>query len=128
MQALIGIGSGGITGEGLGESIQKINFLPEAHTDMIFAVIGEELGLVGAILVAGAFLVFAWAGLRIAAGCADPFGKRLAVGHHDPRLRASSRQPRRRAGHRAAHGYPAAVRLLRGVVSRRSARCGRDPP
>jgi cell division protein FtsW len=80
VQALIGIGSGGITGEGLGQGIQKINFLPEAHTDMIFAVIGEELGLVGATLVVGAFLAFAWAGFRIAVGCADPFGKRLAAG------------------------------------------------
>jgi cell division protein FtsW len=80
VQAMIGIGSGGFSGEGLGQSIQKINFLPEAHTDMIFAVIGEELGLIGATLVAGAFLVFAWAGFRIAMGCRDPFGKRLAVG------------------------------------------------
>ena len=80
VQAMIGIGSGGITGEGLGQGIQKINFLPEAHTDMIFAVIGEELGLVGATLVASAFFAFAWAGFRIAMGCADPFGKRLAAG------------------------------------------------
>jgi cell division protein FtsW len=80
VQAMIGIGSGGITGEGLGQGIQKINFLPEAHTDMIFAVIGEELGLVGSTLVAGAFFVFAWAGFRVAAACADPFGKRLAAG------------------------------------------------
>ena len=80
VQAMIGIGSGGITGDGLGQGIQKINFLPEAHTDMIFAVIGEELGLVGATLVAAAFFAFAWAGFRIAMGCADPFGKRLAAG------------------------------------------------
>jgi cell division protein FtsW len=80
VQAMIGIGSGGITGMGLGQGIQKINFLPEAHTDMIFAVIGEELGLVGATLVAAAFFAFAWAGFRIAMGCADPFGKRLAAG------------------------------------------------
>ena len=80
VQAMIGIGSGGITGTGLGQGIQKINFLPEAHTDMIFAVIGEELGLVGATLVAAAFFAFAWAGFRIAIGCADPFGKRLAAG------------------------------------------------
>ena len=80
VQAMIGIGSGGITGEGLGRGIQKINFLPEAHTDMIFAVIGEELGLIGATLVAGAFFAFAWAGFRVAMRCADPFGKRLAAG------------------------------------------------
>ena len=80
VQAVIGIGSGGITGEGLGQGIQKINFLPEAHTDMIFAVVGEELGLIGSALVIGAFGVFAWAGFRIALHCRDPFGKRLAAG------------------------------------------------
>ena len=80
VQAIIGIGSGGLTGDGLGQGIQKVNFLPEAHTDMIFAVIGEELGLVGSTLVIGAFAVFAWAGFRVALGCRDPFGKRLAAG------------------------------------------------
>lgn len=80
VQAMIGIGSGGITGEGLGQGIQKINFLPEAHTDMIFAVVGEELGLIGSMLVVAAFAVFAWAGFGIALACRDPFGKRLAAG------------------------------------------------
>jgi cell division protein FtsW len=80
VQAIIGIGSGGLTGEGLGQGIQKVNFLPEAHTDMIFAVVGEELGLVGSTLVIAAFAVFAWAGFRVALGCRDPFGKRLAAG------------------------------------------------
>jgi cell division protein FtsW len=80
LQAVIGIGSGGITGNGLGEGVQKINFLPEAHTDMIYAVIGEELGLVGSVAVVAAFLAFAWAGFRIALRCRDAFGKRLAVG------------------------------------------------
>ena len=80
VQAMIGIGSGGLTGEGLGQGIQKINFLPEAHTDMIYAVIGEELGLIGATAVAAAFFAFAWAGFRVAMRCEDPFGKRLAAG------------------------------------------------
>jgi cell division protein FtsW len=80
VQAIIGIGSGGLTGDGLGQGIQKVNFLPEAHTDMIFAVVGEELGLVGAALVIAAFTVFAWAGFRVALSCRDPFGKRLAAG------------------------------------------------
>lgn len=80
VQAIIGMGSGGITGEGLGQGIQKVNFLPEAHTDMIFAVVGEELGLVGSSLVIAAFAVFAWAGFRVALQCRDPFGKRLAAG------------------------------------------------
>jgi cell division protein FtsW len=80
VQAMIGIGSGGITGEGLGEGVQKVLYLPEAHTDMIFAVVGEELGLVGSALVIGAFAVFAIAGFRIALRCRDPFGKLLAAG------------------------------------------------
>jgi cell division protein FtsW len=80
VQAMIGIGSGGITGEGLGEGVQKVLYLPEAHTDMIFAVIGEELGLVGSALVIGAFATFAVVGFRIAMRCRDPFGKLLAAG------------------------------------------------
>ena len=80
VQAQISIGSGGIFGRGLGQGIEKIHYLPEAHTDMIFAVIGEELGLVGAgVLVAG-YCAFAYAGLRLAIACKDPFGKRLAAG------------------------------------------------
>ena len=80
VQALIGFGSGGLTGEGLGESVSKVLYLPEAHTDMIFAVIGEELGLVGSMLVIGAFAAFAFAGFRVAIRCKDPFGKLLAAG------------------------------------------------
>jgi cell division protein FtsW len=80
VQAIIGMGSGGITGEGLGQGISKIFYLPEAHTDMIFAIVGEELGLVGSTVVIAAFAVFAWAGFRIALQCRDPFGKRLAAG------------------------------------------------
>lgn len=80
VQAIIGMGSGGITGEGLGHGISKIFYLPEAHTDMIFAIVGEELGLIGSTMVIAAFAVFAWAGFRIALQCRDPFGKRLAAG------------------------------------------------
>jgi cell division protein FtsW len=80
VQAMIGLGSGGIFGVGLGQSVQKANYLPEAHTDMIFAIIGEELGLVGATFVIAAYCAFAYAGLRIALQCKDPFGKRLAAG------------------------------------------------
>jgi cell division protein FtsW len=80
VQATIGIGSGGFTGAGLGEGVGKISYLPEAHTDMIFAVVGEELGLIGSVLVIGAFAVFAVAGFRVALRCRDPFGKLLAAG------------------------------------------------
>jgi cell division protein FtsW len=80
VQAMIALGSGGIFGVGLGESVQKIYYLPEASTDMIFAIIGEELGLVGVLAVVGAFALFAYAGLNIALRCKDPFGKGLAAG------------------------------------------------
>ncbi len=80
VQALISLGSGGWFGVGLGHGVAKINYLPEAHTDMILGVIGEELGLVGVAAVLAAFVAFAWAGLRVALTCKDPFGKRLAVG------------------------------------------------
>src|SRR5207302_1829165 len=66
VQALIGLGSGGVFGDGLGQGIQKVNYLPEAHTDMIFAVIGEELGLIGTAALVLGYAVFAYAGLRIA--------------------------------------------------------------
>jgi cell division protein FtsW len=80
VQAMLALGSGGIFGEGLGQSVSKANYLPEAHTDMIFAIIGEELGLVGSTALIAAYAAFAYAGFRVALGCRDPFGKRLAAG------------------------------------------------
>jgi cell division protein FtsW len=80
VQAMIGMGSGGLFGVGLGQSVLKANYLPEAHTDMIFAIIGEELGLVGTTAVIAAYAAFAYAGFRVALACRDPFGKRLAAG------------------------------------------------
>jgi cell division protein FtsW len=80
VQALISFGSGGFLGAGLGHGVAKINYLPEAHTDMIFAVSGEELGLLGVTAVIAAYATFAYAGLRVALACTDPFGKRLAAG------------------------------------------------
>jgi cell division protein FtsW len=80
VQAMIGLGSGGLFGVGLGQSVGKIHYLPEAHTDMIFAVIGEELGLIGAAGLIVAYGAFAYAGLRIALACRDLLGKRFAAG------------------------------------------------
>lgn len=80
VQALVAVGSGGWFGRGIGESVQKVHYLPEATTDMIFAVIAEELGLVGSLMTVSLYAVFGWAGFTIALRCADPFGKRLAVG------------------------------------------------
>jgi cell division protein FtsW len=80
LQAQIGMGSGGPFGVGLGQGVQKIFYLPEAHTDMMLANIGEELGLVGVGAVIAAYALFAYAGFDIAMRCKDPFGKRLAAG------------------------------------------------
>ena len=79
-QAQIALGSGGLVGVGIGESLQKAFYLPEAHTDMIAAVIGEELGLVGIVGLVGLYGLFGYAGLRIAQRARDRYGKLLAVG------------------------------------------------
>jgi cell division protein FtsW len=79
-QSLVGLGSGHVTGVGLGASRAKWGFLPNAHTDFIFAIIGEELGLVGSLLVAGLFVAFAVAGVRTASRAPDRFGTLLAAG------------------------------------------------
>src|SRR5262252_1656394 len=80
MQSLIAVGSGGFTGVGLMESKQKLFYLPEAHTDFIYAVICEELGFVGAILVIALFGIYGWRGLRAAFSAPDGFGRLLALG------------------------------------------------
>ncbi len=79
-QALLALGSGGFFGVGLGQSRQKFNYLPEPVTDSIFAVLGEELGMIGAVVVVSLFIFVAWRGLRVALRAPDEFGKLLAVG------------------------------------------------
>jgi len=79
-QSLVGLASGGLFGVGLGESRSKYGFLPNAHTDFIFAIISEELGLVGALLVIGMFLGFATLGVKAALRAPDRFGMLLAGG------------------------------------------------
>jgi cell division protein FtsW len=80
IQALLAFGSGGVTGLGLGLSRQKYFYLPEAQTDFIFAIIGEELGLIGTLAIVAAFAAFAWAGFRIAATSKDRYARLVAVG------------------------------------------------
>jgi len=80
VQALTAIGHGGLFGVGLGESVQKIFYLPEAHTDMILAVIGEELGLFGIIGLIGLYGMIGYAGLRVAKLARDRYSKLLAAG------------------------------------------------
>lgn len=79
-QSLIAIGSGGITGRGFGQSIQKFNFLPEPIGDSIFAVAGEEFGFIGMVGIILLFIFFSFRGLRIAAQIPDSFGRLTAVG------------------------------------------------
>jgi cell division protein FtsW len=79
-QAMIALGSGGWTGLGLGNGRQKLGFVPEHHTDFIFSIIGEELGLVATLLVVAAFVVIALCGLCIALHARDTFGTLLAAG------------------------------------------------
>jgi cell division protein FtsW len=79
-QAKIALGSGGLFGVGIGNGVQKAFYLPEAHTDMISAVIGEELGLVGILGVVGLFSLFGYAGLQVARKARDGFGKLLVAG------------------------------------------------
>lgn len=80
IQSLYALGSGGLFGVGLGQSHQKFYYLPEQHTDFIFAVLGEELGFFGGSLVIILFLLFIWRGFKIALSIQDPFASLLAVG------------------------------------------------
>jgi cell division protein FtsW len=80
IQSLIAVGTGGVTGLGLMEGKQKLFYLPEPHTDFIFAVTAEELGLVGAIAVVALFTIFLWRGMRASWRTGDMFGRYLAVG------------------------------------------------
>lgn len=79
-QSLIGLGSGGLLGRGLGESTQKLSWLPDSYTDFIFSILGEEAGLVGTILISGMFLLLALRALKISRKCNDTFGEMLVVG------------------------------------------------
>jgi cell division protein FtsW len=80
VQAEVALGSGGLHGVGLGEGLQKAFYLPEAHTDMILATVGEELGLVGVFSLLAAFAVIAWAGFRIALAAPDTHQQAIAAG------------------------------------------------
>ncbi len=79
-QSLIALGSGNLTGLGLGNSVQKYSYLPESHTDFIFAIIGEELGLVGTILIVVLFVLFMFFGVRVCIKTKDYFGRIMAAG------------------------------------------------
>jgi cell division protein FtsW len=79
-QSFYALGPGGLLGRGLGDSMQKLFFLPEPHTDFIFAIVGEEIGFVGTILVLLLFGLFLWRGMRAAAKAGDPYRSLVAAG------------------------------------------------
>lgn len=79
-QGLLALGRGGLFGVGAGKSVQKFSYLPEAHTDMIFAVLGEEFGLIGVAIVVGLFALFVLSAFQLARRCTDPFGRYLVAG------------------------------------------------
>ncbi len=117
-QSLIALGSGGVNGVGLGAGRAKWMFLPNAHTDFIFAIIGEELGLVGCLLVLGLFVGFGLVGLRVARRAPDRFGMLLAAGVTAWIVGQAVDQPRRGRRHAAGVGHPVAVPLGRRFVAR----------
>jgi len=80
IQSLLALGSGGLVGMGLGQSRQKFFYLPQRHTDFIYAILGEELGFIGAALVLLLFFVLLWRGFRVALTIQDGFGSLLAAG------------------------------------------------
>jgi cell division protein FtsW len=80
VQSFLALGSGGVFGVGLGQSRQKLFYLPEAHTDFIFSIIGEELGVVGSLLVLFLFIIILWFGMKICLKSLDLFGHLLALG------------------------------------------------
>lgn len=79
-QSFYALGPGGLLGRGLGDSMQKLFFLPEPHTDFIFAIVGEEMGFVGALLVLVLYALFLWRGTRAALRAGDPYASYLAMG------------------------------------------------
>jgi cell division protein FtsW len=79
-EAMVALGSGGITGKGLGDGRQKLGFVPEHHTDFIFSIIGEELGLIATMLVLAGFVGIVISGIYIAHHAREPFGLYLASG------------------------------------------------
>jgi cell division protein FtsW len=80
VQSLIAVGNGGLSGRGLGYGVQKLGYLPDPHTDFIYAVVAEEFGLIGASILLACFCVVAWRGLKTAFRAPDAFGSFLALG------------------------------------------------
>lgn len=80
IQSFYALGAGGVTGLGLGQSRQKTLYMPEPHNDFIFSIIGEELGLIGCLVIIALFIIFIWRGISVAIKAKDTYGTLLAIG------------------------------------------------
>ena len=80
IQSFLALGSGGVTGLGLGQSRQKTLYMPEPHNDFIFSIIGEEVGLIGCLFIILLFIYFIWKGINVSIKAPDVYGKLLAMG------------------------------------------------
>lgn len=80
IQSFYALGAGGVTGLGLGQSRQKTLYMPEPHNDFIFSIIGEELGLIGCLVIISLFIIFIWRGINVAIKAKDTYGTLLAIG------------------------------------------------
>ena len=110
------MGTGGVTGTGLMEGKQKLFYLPEPHTDFIFAVTAEELGLVGAMFVVALFAIFLWRGMRASWRTEDIFGRYLAVGITSMVVLQAFINISVVLGHDADEGHSAAAGVVRRIV------------
>ena len=128
LQGIMGIGSGGILGTGIGQGVLKNNYLPEAHTDMIFATIGEELGLLGATPDDRCLCRLRVRGFSRRAPLSRPVRQAARGRPDDAGLGTGADQPRGRARARSVDRDHPPVRLLRGDEPRGIARCGGRPP
>ena len=124
IQGLLALGIGGLFGTGLGES--RV-FVPNAFNDFIFAEVGQEFGLVGAIVVIGLFLILAYSGVRVALGAPDTFGALLGGRDHGLAVPPGVHQHRGGRGAAADHRDHAAVHQCRRVIAHHQLRGGRDP-
>ena len=122
VQSMIAIGSGGLFGVGLGESVQKIFYLPEAHTDMILAIVGEEVGVLGIMALVALYGMIAYAGSARGQGGSRPLLRAAGGGDHVIDPRAGLAQPLRGHGPGAAHGRAAALHVVRPHQPRGPAR------
>ncbi len=128
IQSLYAVGSGGIFGKGLMAGIQKLYYIPEPHTDFIYAVIAEELGLIGTTLTLLCFVVIMWRGLRASLLAPDRFGVAARARHHADDRAPGVREHQRRHEAHADQGHSAAVREQRRIVAADQSGGGRHSP